>query len=181
METAVLSIDEIVPYWRNPRRISDEAVNAVAESISRYGYQQPILVDSENVIIAGHTRYSALRRLGVTEVQVIIARNLTPKQAKELRAIDNRVSEFTSWDFDKLVSELGDLDADMMYAFFPELTDQEQAQQNADEVLMVDVSPQHVPSTMTEFICPTCYHQWTMPVSRVDVMSGRLEMKEEQK
>jgi ParB-like chromosome segregation protein Spo0J len=94
--TRVLSLDDIVPYWRNPRVVTDDAVNAVAESIERYGYTQPIVVDAENVIVIGHTRYAALRRLGATEAPVMTVTTLSPTQVKQLRVIDNKAHELTS-------------------------------------------------------------------------------------
>lgn len=116
-----MSIDAIVPYHRNPRRI-DKAVEVVAESISRYGYQSPIVVDQKNIIIAGHTRYAALRKLGYTEVNVVVA-NLTAKEAKELRLADNKTAEYATWTED-LGLELRELSADMDYIniFFEDFT-----------------------------------------------------------
>lgn len=183
MSTRVVRIADLAPYWRNPRRISDEAVNAVMESIKAYGYQQPIVVDTENVIIMGHTRYSALRRLGVEEIPVLVADKLTAKQVKELRTIDNRTSEFTRWDFEKLMDELDGVDNKLMHAFFPEVfgpteEDEEEAEERITE-MMNTVTEEKV-SPLAEFICPDCFHHWAMPVSREDVFSGELYLKENQ-
>lgn len=184
MQTEIVRIADIVPYWRNPRRISDEAVNAVVESIKAYGYQQPIVVDTEKVIIMGHTRYSALRRMGVKEIPVLIATKLTQKQVKELRTIDNRTAEYTRWDFEKLVSELEGVDNALMMSFFPEVlgpTDEDfEEGEDALERMTVDLSEKAEDPT-AEFICPTCFHQWDMPVSREDVFSGELYVKGDQK
>ena len=180
MEMVTMSIADIVPYWRNPRRISDEAVNALMESLRQYGYQQPIVVDTEKVIIMGHTRYSALRRLGVQEVPVLVASSLTPKQVKELRTIDNRTAEYTRWDFEKLLGELDGLDQNLMYSFFPEVVgpstdDFEEGEQRVDEMVVDMFEKPKVPTV--EFICPTCFHSWEMEVTREDIFSGRLEVK----
>src|SRR5690625_7573707 len=103
-------IDSIKPNWRNPRRISDEAIEQLAHSIQEYGYQQPLVVDGKNVLIVGHTRYAAMRRLGVETVQVMIADQLTPKQVKQFRLIDNRAAEYTTWDPEVLAWQLAELD-----------------------------------------------------------------------
>ncbi|QNJ55892.1 ParB-like nuclease domain protein [Microbacterium phage Rasputia] len=182
METKVLQVKDLVPYWRNPRRISDEAVNAVMDSIREYGYQQPIVVDTENVIIMGHTRHAAVRRLGVTEIPVLVASNLTPKQVKELRTIDNRTSEFTRWDFEKLMSELEGVDSALMQAFFPEVLGVPEPEVDDDGLSMVIDAATPLPqeAKSAEFICPTCFHQWAMPVTREDIFSGELYVKEDQ-
>lgn len=172
-EFLTLPLTEIKPYWRNPRRISDEAVNALVESISRYGYLQPIVVDEQGVIIIGHTRYSALKRMGRPDALVAIAKGLTQIQIKELRLIDNKVSEFTSWDFEKLISEIEDLDADMMRSFFPEVVGDGSAAPGIVEVT-VDLTPPtpNESNAEVEFICPSCYHGWTTSVTPAQIQSG---------
>lgn len=176
-ETRVMRLDDVVPYWRNPRVVTDEAVNAVAESIKRYGYQQPIVVDSENVIVMGHTRYAALRRLGATEAPVHVAATLSTAQAKQLRVIDNRTHELTSWDFEGLVAELDELDDDLMRAYFPEVVSEPEG--DADPALgEFDLGPVNpADAGDVEFVCPSCFHEWEMPVTREAVMSGRLAVQ----
>lgn len=178
-QTVQLLVDEIVPYWRNPRRIPEEAVSAVAASIRDYGYQQPIVVDANNTIVIGHTRYAALRRLKVdTRVPCIKLGGLSPAKIKELRVLDNRVAEYTSWDFEQLMDELGDLDAELMSAYFPE------AQTIDDPGPTVDLdldTPRPLPwdtvdAVPSEFVCPSCFHTWTMNVTHDAVRSGRLEV-----
>jgi ParB-like chromosome segregation protein Spo0J len=117
--TKKLSINVIVPYWRNPRQ-NDEAVEMVKKSIEQYGYQQPIMVDEKNVIIAGHTRYRALMQLGYEEVDVIVS-DMPAKKAKEYRIIDNRTSEYATWT-NELVLELKEFESlELAEAFFPEV------------------------------------------------------------
>lgn len=175
----VRRLDALVPYWRNPRLISDEAVNMVAESIRQFGYQQPIVVDADDVIIIGHTRYMALRRLGYTEVPVRVEATLTPLQVKQLRTIDNRSGEFTSWDFDKLMAELTTIDEELASRFFPEVAGPA-LQDTAGEVA-VDVSPPPVEARedngLSEFICPSCFHSWEMMVTPAMVKSGKLSAR----
>jgi hypothetical protein len=104
MNLQEVPIESITPYWRNPRR-SEPAIAAVKASIERYGYQVPILVDQENVIIAGHARYTALNQLGRTHVQVLIC-DLPPKKAAALRIVDNKTHEWSTWDPAKLEQEV---------------------------------------------------------------------------
>lgn len=102
----VVPIGSIRPAKNNPRRIPAKAVEMVAGSLREFGWQQPILVDSENVIIAGHTRHQAAKTLGLKHVPVIVADGLTPEQARAYRIADNRTADFTSWDFPELAREL---------------------------------------------------------------------------
>ena len=101
-------IDEVIPYEKNPRK-NDEAVKYVAESIKEFGFKVPIIIDSNNVIIAGHTRLKASKKLGYKEVPCIIADDLTPEQIKAFRLADNKVSEMAEWDLDLLNEELEDI------------------------------------------------------------------------
>jgi len=103
-----LDINKIKPYENNPR-INENAVDKVVNSIKEFGFQNPIIVDKDNVIIAGHTRYKASQKLGLKEVPVIVAENLTQEQAKAYRLVDNKTSEFAEWDENKLNAELYEL------------------------------------------------------------------------
>ena len=107
--------DDIRPYEKNPRQ-NDEAVEAVARSIREYGFRQPIVVDADGVIIVGHTRWKAARKLGLAEVPVHVATDLTPAQLKAYRIADNKVAELATWDLELLpveLSELRGLDVDL--------------------------------------------------------------------
>ena len=110
------NLTEIHPYPGNPRK-NDNAVESVAESIRQCGYVAPIIVDENGVILAGHTRYKALQRLGRSEAEVIVKDGLTEEQKKKYRLLDNKTNELASWDFELLAQELegldfGDLDLD---------------------------------------------------------------------
>ena len=106
-------IDSIKPYENNPRD-NDDAINAVANSIHEFGWQQPIVVDKDNVIIAGHTRYKAAQSLGLKQLPVVVASNLSDQQVKAYRLADNKTAELADWDTKKLDEELQDiLDIDM--------------------------------------------------------------------
>lgn len=108
-----MDTDSLIPYANNPR-LNDNAVDAVAASIKEFGFKVPIVVDGENVIINGHTRMKAAHKLGLKQVPVIVADDLTPEQVKAFRLADNKTSEFAEWDIDKLQIELdGIKDIDM--------------------------------------------------------------------
>lgn len=108
MKIEKVAIDEVMPYAGNPRK-NEAAVTKVAASLQEFGWQQPIVVDSEMVIIAGHTRWQAARQLAMTHVPVLVAEGLTPVQVKAYRLADNRTHEESGWDKDLLAIELGEL------------------------------------------------------------------------
>jgi len=101
-------IEELIPYEKNPRK-NDNAVEYVANSIKEFGFKVPIVIDKNNVIVAGHTRYKASKQLGLTEIPCIVADDLTDEQIKAYRLADNKVSEQSEWDFELLEEELGDI------------------------------------------------------------------------
>jgi len=101
-------IDHLIPYDKNPR-LNDDAVEAVARSIQEFGFRQPIVVDDEGVIIIGHTRLKAARKLGLTEVPVHVARGLSPEKIKALRIADNKTAEIAEWNLELLPIELSEL------------------------------------------------------------------------
>jgi len=109
MTITMWPLDRIVPYARNARKIPVAAIDKVAASIQEFGWRQPIVVDGKGVIICGHTRLLAARKLGLTEAPVHEAENLTPAQVRAYRLLDNRSHEETSWDEELLGLELLDL------------------------------------------------------------------------
>ena len=102
------SVDEITPYADNPRK-NDKAVDAVVESIQAVGFKNPIITDGDGVIIAGHTRLKAAKRIGMKMVPVIVADDLTPEQARLYRLADNKTGEAAEWDDELLTKELEEL------------------------------------------------------------------------
>lgn len=112
MQIVEKKIIELKAYEKNPRK-NDNAVGPVAESIKEFGFKVPIIVDKDNVIVAGHTRLRAAKKLGMKTVPCIVADDLTPAQIKAFRLADNKVSEFAEWDIDLLTSELKEIDFDM--------------------------------------------------------------------
>ena len=104
-----MATDRLIPYVNNPRK-NDKAVDVVAGSIQEFGFKNPIIVDKDNVIVAGHTRLLAARKLELEEVPVIRAEDLTEQQIKAFRLADNKTAEFAEWDMELLALELEGLD-----------------------------------------------------------------------
>lgn len=124
MDIVEMKITDIIPYENNPRR-NDEAVDKVALSISSFGFKVPIIVDKNNVIVAGHTRLKAAEKLGLSTVPTIRADDLTDDQIKAFRLADNKVSEFAEWDFEALEKELDSIEMDMsLFGFEDESEDE---------------------------------------------------------
>lgn len=133
-ETGLIEVDitAIQPYGRNVRDNNDTAVKAVADSITKYGYQNPIIVDQELVVIAGHTRLKALQQLGYEAVPVLVV-DMPEAKAKEFRVVDNRTNEYSQWDNQALSFELREF-VDQQYAqlLFPEIRDNVKMQEATD-------------------------------------------------
>jgi len=155
MKVEAKSIDEIKPYENNPRD-NDDAVDAVANSIKEFGWQQPIVVDNEGVIIAGHTRYKAAKKLGLKHVPVVVANNLTPDQVKAYRLADNKTAELADWDMDLLNDELDQIrNIDMSDFGFDELDDDQidtEPKVDDNEELSLD----DFGDDKFEVVCPKC-------------------------
>ena len=111
MEVKMFDVNDIVPYENNPRN-NESAVDAVVESIKEFGFKVPIIVDKNNVIIAGHTRYKAAKKLGMKIVPVLKDEDLTPDQVKAFRIMDNKSSEKSNWDYEALLKEMDSLKLD---------------------------------------------------------------------
>jgi DNA modification methylase len=110
MNITLRKLADIRPYENNPRA-NDSAVDAVAASIREFGFRQPIVVDTDGVIIVGHTRWKAARKLGMDRVPVHIATDLTPAQRKAYRIADNQTAQIADWDFELLPVELAELES----------------------------------------------------------------------
>ena len=148
------NVADLNPYVNNPR-LNDGAVDAVAASIKEFGFKVPIVVDSDGVIVTGHTRLKAAKKLGIDMVPVIVADDLTPEQVKAFRLADNKTSELAEWDLGKLDIELGDIDnldmssfgfagvtgGDLDFADVPDLSEESYEE------------PEHV-----MLKCPSCGH-----------------------
>ena len=108
MHIEMRPISDVRPYENNPRQ-NEAAVDAVAESIRQFGFRQPIVIDTDGVIVCGHTRFKAAQKLGLTEVPVHIATDLTPEQIKAYRIADNKTADLATWDYELLPIELSEL------------------------------------------------------------------------
>lgn len=108
MTVIEINVDRLIPYEKNPRK-NDKAVKYVAKSIETFGFKVPIVVDKNNVVVCGHTRLKAAKKLGIDKVPCIVADDLTEEQIKAFRLADNKVSEQAEWDFDLLDDEINDI------------------------------------------------------------------------
>ncbi|MFM7846735.1 MAG: ParB N-terminal domain-containing protein, partial [Planctomycetota bacterium] len=108
MKIELWNINDVKPYDKNPR-INDDAIDAVAGSLREFGFRQPIVVDTEGVIIVGHTRWKAAKKLGLEKVPVHVATDLTAEQIKAYRIADNKTNELAEWNFELLPIELNEL------------------------------------------------------------------------
>ena len=111
MKIEIADINSIKPYENNPRKLKDSAIEKVAMSLKEYGFRQPIVVDKNRIIVVGHTRYRASKKLGFKEVPITVADNLTPEQVNAYRIADNRTAEESEWDSELLAMEIKDLEA----------------------------------------------------------------------
>ncbi len=134
----VKSLSDLIPYANNPRN-NDGAVDAVAASIKEFGFKVPIVIDGEGVIVAGHTRYKAAKKLKLDEVPCIVADDLTPAQIKAFRLADNKVAEAAEWDMELLGLEMDDIDMDMtLFGFEDEEETEEKYDGNGNSGTLVE-------------------------------------------
>lgn len=123
MNVKQMNTEELIPYENNPR-FNEDAVEKVAASIKEFGFKVPIIIDGNNVIVTGHTRLLAAKELEMKQVPVIVADDLSDSQIKAFRLADNKVSEFSEWNFELMYDELNSLDIDMgLFGFDEELPD----------------------------------------------------------
>ena len=133
-------LSEITPYWNNPRK-NDQAVDKVAASIQEFGFKQPIVVDSNSVIIVGHTRYKAAQMMQLETVPVLVADDLDEQQVRAYRLADNKTSEFAEWNFDILDNELFNISDIDMSQFGFDIIDAEEEIEVIEDDYTEDVEP----------------------------------------
>lgn len=109
-------ISELKPYANNPR-MNDDAVEKVAQSIQEFGFKVPIVVDKDGVVVCGHTRLKAAKKLGIEKLPCVVADDLTPKQIQAFRLADNKTSDFSIWDNKKLLEELEEIGGGVFTGF----------------------------------------------------------------
>lgn len=151
IEIKYIPIDNIKPYKNNPR-LNEDAIPYVMNSIKEFGFKNPIILDKNNVIVAGHTRLESAKRLDMKEVPVIYANDLTEEQIKAFRLADNKVAEKSMWDYTKLDEELDSiLYIDMsMFDFVDDDINWNDVEELTNETYD---KPEH---NMLE--CPNCHH-----------------------
>lgn len=151
LEIKYIPIDDIKPYKNNPR-LNEDAIPYVMNSIKEFGFKNPIILDKNNVIVAGHTRLESAKKLDMKEVPVIYADDLTEEQIKAFRLADNKVAEKSMWDYTKLDEELENiLDIDMsMFDFVDDDINWNDVEELSNETYD---KPEH---NMLE--CPNCHH-----------------------
>lgn len=132
MNIIEMNVEELIPYENNPRK-NDDAVEKVALSISAFGFKVPIVIDSNNVIVTGHTRLRAAKKLGITTVPCIKADDLTDEQIKAFRLADNKVAEFSQWDEEKLLKELDELGTIDMSLYGFDFPDDDEGEEGQDD------------------------------------------------
>lgn len=132
MNIIEMSVEELIPYENNPRK-NDDAVEKVALSISAFGFKVPIVIDANNVIVTGHTRLRAAKKLGITTVPCIKADDLTDEQIKAFRLADNKCAEFSQWDEEKLLKELDELGTIDMSLYGFDFPDDDEGEEEYDD------------------------------------------------
>jgi len=105
MNIVYKKLSELQPYENNPRK-NDDTVDYLVNSIKEFGFRVPIIIDTKDVIVSGHTRYKAAKKIGMKDVPCVVATDLSDKQITAFRIIDNKVSEHSKWDIDKLLYEM---------------------------------------------------------------------------
>ncbi len=153
MKIIYKKVEDIIPYENNPRN-NDSAVEYVANSIKEFGFKNPIIIDKDNIIVAGHTRLKAAEKLGLTEVPCIMADDLSEEQIKAFRIADNKVSEIATWDLEKLEIELEDLDFDMSEFGFDNFNFNEENTQNITDNKELDLEDYE--DDKFDAQCPKC-------------------------
>lgn len=150
LEIKYIPIDDIKPYKNNPR-LNEEAIPYVMNSIKEFGFKNPIILDKNNVIVAGHTRLESAKKLDMKEVPVIYADDLTKEQVKAFRLADNKVAEKSLWDYSKLDEELDSiLDIDMSMFNFENIEET-----NLDDFFEDNDNKKEKESKLIE--CPYCH------------------------
>lgn len=148
------NISELNPYKNNPR-FNDEAVEAVANSIKQFGFKVPIIIDSSNIIVAGHTRLKAAKQLGIDKVPCIVASDLTEEQIRAFRLVDNKVSELADWDYEKLEEELANINSIDMNIFDFDMSEINDIVEHLDEDIVCDSELEKVSLSEKFLFTPT--------------------------
>ena len=147
-------ISELIPYGNNPRK-NEKAVDAVSESIRQTGYNNPIVVDENMVVLAGHTRLKSLVKLGIMSVDVLQVTGLSEEEKKKYRLLDNKVGEFASWDYVALMEELVGLDWEGLELDWGLDGMQEETEEPGEDNTSASKEKEE-----TEYECPECGYRF---------------------
>ena len=143
MQIKEIPISQLKMYENNPRN-NESAVDEVAASIQEFGFKVPMVIDKDNVIVCGHTRYKACLKLGIKSVPCVIADDLSPEQIKAFRLADNKTAELATWDWDMLQEELAAIENIDMTDFgfeVPELEAEQVEEDDYDLAAALDDNP----------------------------------------
>lgn len=154
MKIEMWDIERVIPYVRNPRK-NDPAVPGVAASIAEFGWQQPLVVDGQGVLIAGHTRLKAAQLLKLKQVPVQVADGLTPAQVKAYRLLDNKLGEKATWDSELVSLEVAELPEFDFAAYDVEFA----SSCDSDAIAMEDASDESE-QDVALVTCPECGHKF---------------------
>jgi endogenous inhibitor of DNA gyrase (YacG/DUF329 family) len=181
MKITTVALSQIKPYWRNARK-NDKTVDALKESIQRYGFNQPLVLDKDKVIITGHARFKALMQLGHKDAPCVIV-DLSEEKAKEYRIADNKTHEMTIWDNEQLVVELREIgNFEYMQTYFQNIdlgswlddsvgfnvnpVTQQQVTKKQDELENRFTAEKTVEDTL-DVMCPHCYEEFAIKKSEL--------------
>lgn len=181
MKITTVALSQIKPYWRNARK-NDKTVEALKESIQRYGFNQPLVLDKDKVIVTGHARFKALMQLGHKDAPCVIV-DLSEEKAKEYRIADNKTHEMTIWDNEQLVVELREIgNFDHMQTYFQNIdlgswlddsvgfnvnpVTQEQVAKKQGELENRFTAEKTVEETV-DVMCPHCYEEFSIKKSEL--------------
>lgn len=156
----------LIPYENNPRE-NDNAVPYLMNSIQEYGFLNPVIVDRDDVVVAGHTRIKAAMELGLKEVPVVRAEDLTKEQADAFRLVDNRVGEIAWWDRDKLAEEMRKLDIEWENFGFDPMPDMDDMPVWSGEDEVSDDSSSREPVKIVQEVSDECRLLVTVPSAAV--------------
>ena len=162
MKIKNIEIEKVIPYENNPR-INQDAVNVVKDSLSKFGFKQPIVIDKNNEIIVGHTRYYAARELNIELVPCLIANDLSEAEIKAYRIMDNKSSEYARWNFGLLTQEMQEIEEisnlDLKYTGF---SDREIENMIGNiEVNLEDEENVSRMDELNQIECPSCGHRFS--------------------
>lgn len=167
MEIKMMKVDDLIPYVNNPRH-NENAIDKVAGSIKEFGFKVPLVIDKDNIVVTGHTRLLASKKLGLEQVPCVIANDLTKAQIKAFRIADNKVSEYATWDNELLKVELeeleeldfdldsinidfSDFDLDIELDDYDEELELERGEQKVDTLKYIKFNKYEIPLTDEEF------------------------------